>query len=72
MCVSVDVCLFVCVCVCVCVFVCGAGGDGVGEEENGKTNHMNCRLIRQPGIIEPANAIQRQCNPRCQKAIICG
>ncbi len=46
-------------------------GVGGKEKENEKISHIKCRLIQHPAIIETANALQRQCNPRCQKAITC-
>lgn len=48
----------------------GSGGGGK-EKENEEISHIKCRLIQHSAIIETANALQRQCNPRCQKAITC-
>lgn len=44
---------------------------GGKEKENEEISHIKCRLIQHSAIIETANALQRQCNPRCQKAITC-
>lgn len=49
----------------------GMGSGGGKEKENEEISHIKCRLIQHSAIIETANALQRQCNPRCQKAITC-
>ena len=49
------------------------GGGGRGKEKDSEEiSHIKYRLIQHPAITETANALQRQCNPRCQKAITCG
>lgn len=42
------------------------------EKKNEKISHTKCWLIPNPAAIETANALLRQRNPRCQKAITCG
>lgn len=56
-----------CVCVCVCASACEGGKEGENEE----ISHIKHTPIQHSAIIETANALERQRNPRCQIVITC-